>query len=149
MTNFRRDTKSWRNDVEQLLEIYTAAWSFEGSPDWSKIEALYAPDADIVFYDAFVSDPLIGRAAMIVNAQALFANIATLTVSSAGHCALRALGERLVITATKITFLAHMTKGDVTNLTMRLSLAWERRNDHWVIVHEHVSSALRLYEAGD
>lgn len=125
----------------RLLELYTAAWSFEGAPIWREIEALYAQDPDIIFYDAFLPAPLIGRDAMIAHSKSLFGDLARLTVSTVGRCEVRRLGEHFATVASELVFAAEMRDGKSTHIPMRLTLVWERRDGRWLIVHEHVSAA--------
>ncbi len=125
-------------DWKALLTTVYDAWSTRNAKNASP---LYAPDADLVFYDVA---PLKyqGWAAYAEGAQRRFLDGAA-RVAFTPNDDLRAT-ERGNVAWTTLTvhLAASFRDGRTLDLDCRHTAIWEKRRGRWLIVHEHLSAPL-------
>lgn len=125
-------------EVRRQLAEYFSGW---GSMDVDRVGALYAKDADILFFDG---SPLkyTGWAEYAKGAKSTFAGLKSLTIGPSSDMRTRRDGNVAWSTGTmKLTLIPK--KGDATQLDVRSTIVWERRKGKWLIVHEHLSAPLQ------
>jgi len=138
-----RSTPADRTVFEELLADYASAWtSRDGELKRRAIERLYAPDADLVFYDAILPRRFKGRTEMLAHGEELFAGLRSMTLTPAGDLDVRRMGQDFAWTTTVINMDARTKTGEVIAFPMRQTAVWERRKGRWVMVHEHVSAPI-------
>jgi ketosteroid isomerase-like protein len=122
-------------DFKAMVQRYWDVW---GAGDLDKAAAMYAKDADLVFYDL---EPLKYngwdqyRKGVVPNILAKFEN-----VSFRLNDDLKATRRGNVAWTTVTAHASGKLKtGAPVETDMRHSVIWEKRGPDWLIVHEHVS----------
>jgi len=130
-------------EIRAVIEKYAVAW---GSLNPENAAALYAKDADLVFYDLL---PLkyTGWNAYAEGVKPHFAQFESLKITPKGDLKVTRRGN--VAWTTSTLDLAVKTKGegaDTMALETRQTLILEKQGGDWKIVHEHLSTPLQMHE---
>ena len=125
-------------EFKALIDKSATAWS-SLNPD--NAAALYAKDADLVYYDLA---PLkyTGWSEYDKGVRQVFAGFETLMLTPGSDLKVSRAGK---VAWTTVTYHAAVKmKGTATpmELDARQTLIWEKRDGKWLIVHEHISAPL-------
>lgn len=121
-------------EIRHQLEHYVAGW---GSLDVDRVSALYAKDADLLFFDVA---PLkyTGWNAYANGAKSMLSDWKSLTIGPSADMTIHRNGNSGWSAGTM-----HLTgvtkKGETMQFDVRSTLVWEKRRGKWLIVHEHFS----------
>jgi ketosteroid isomerase-like protein len=126
-------------EFRKLIEEYYTAWSMLNTDAPAKF---YAKDADLIFYD-IAPMKYNGWQEYHDGVQKYFFDMATSAKLTPNLNDLK-VTVRGDVAWTTVTFRLSSTlkAGGTQELEARHTAIWERRNGHWLIVHEHVSVPL-------
>lgn len=142
MTNLK-STAAAKSNFSQLIESYAQAWtSPDGVLNRLALEQIYAPDADLIFYDAVLPQRFVGRDEMMDHGVEFFSILQSMNLKSTGDLDVREMGDDFAWTTTVISLEARTTGGKTIAFPMRQTAIWERREGNWMMVHEHVSAPI-------
>ncbi len=127
-----------------VADAFCRAWSSEtGVPDYDYLSQLYAPDDDVIIYDAL--PPLEGFRGFQQVRSDLYPELANIHVERTGDVAVRELAHGVVVVTSYPLRLAYtFTDGRAVTLDARMSEVWERRGERYLIVHEHPSTVYTI-----
>jgi uncharacterized protein (TIGR02246 family) len=126
-------------EFKKIIEEYYAAWSQLNTDAPAKY---YAKDADLIFYD-IAPMKYNGWKEYHDGVQKYFFDTATSAKLVPNMSDLK-VTRRGDVAWTTVTFHLSVTPkaGGAMELDARHTAIWERRDGHWLIVHEHVSVPL-------
>lgn len=122
-------------EVRRQVDEWMSAWR---ALDVDRAGALYAKDADILYFDGA---PLkySGWAEYAKGAKAGFAALKAVEISPFADLVIHRNGNVAWSTGT-LWMTVVPNQGDSTRLNLRSTLIWEKRAGRWLIVHEHLSA---------
>lgn len=122
-------------EIRRQLTEYVAGWR---SMDVDRVSALYASDADILFFDGA---PLkyTGWAEYEKGAKAGFAGLKSIAIGPSADMSIHRNGKVAWSTGT-MSMTIVPKQGAATRLDVRSTIVWEKRESRWLIVHEHLSA---------
>jgi uncharacterized protein (TIGR02246 family) len=127
------------DDFSELIKQYYAGWSTL-NPD--KVASLYAKEADLVFFDVA---PLKYSGGWQEYSDNFTKNVAStfssLTFAPNGDVKTTRKGDMAFTTLT-FHLSAKQKDGGAVEFDGRHTIVWEKRDGHWLIVHEHLSKPL-------
>jgi ketosteroid isomerase-like protein len=128
---------------KRLIDSYCLAWSnSDGKFKWNEIEPFYAKDTNLVFFDAPLPKAFIGYLEMKAGAEQLQAELKNMRLTPPND--LRVFRRsNIVWTTATIPFQMQLNSGQTVEFPMRQTAIWERRNNVYQMVHEHISAPLQ------
>ena len=133
-----RDGPDWTAAADRFVEVWS---SDTGEPDYDALAKLYGQDDDIVIYDSL--PPIQGYRGFPEMKNTIFAEVAFLRVQRTSEVTTRELAEGAVVVTSYLLQLEYrFADGESAEFPARISQVWERRGDHYEIVHEHPSTVL-------
>jgi len=130
-------------EFQRLVDGYGRLWAMAGGDpiDLTRLDRFYAPDADVTVVD-FVP-PGVSRG-WVRHREALqrelFSRLeANSYVPRQDVTAKTVAGGQAVVTTFTFDYANRSKDGSEAKVTGRQTNVWERRDGHWVIVHEHGS----------
>ena len=136
-------------DARALQQRYVSAWrSRDGRFDVDALAKLYAADAGRVFFDAFTAEPTdwsFSRA-WPVGEQPLVEGLRSFALVPLADPEVVALADDRVLTTGSYRMDLDLEKDGPQSGTLRQTALWERRGEHWVMTHEHLSVPLEELE---
>lgn len=128
-------------DWTAVADRFVEAWSSPtGEPDFGALAKLYGQDEDIVIYDSL--QPLGGYAGFADMKDAIFGEVSFIEVTHGAVTARELAGGAVVVTYYPLHFRYRFADGGSIAFDARISQVWERRGDHYEIIHEHPSTAI-------
>jgi ketosteroid isomerase-like protein len=133
-----------------LLKQGVAAWE----KGWSSGDSLFSMDRVDSLYDhgdRFLEFDTISPAGTITQSYQNFKDLWEPTMQASTHARTK-VDDNVAVTTdgkmglTTFTFQTGFTDrktGEKYTEHAHASMIWEKQNDHWVIIHEHVSSPVR------
>ncbi|AFY97007.1 YybH family protein [Chamaesiphon minutus] len=127
----------WQNRIQEYCEAWTTD---SGCPNFDRLETFYAMDSDVVIYDSL--PPLEGFTGF-AQMRSIYPGLLRLTVSPNQDLQVKLLADgQVAVTA----FTSHMAyrfeDGNEFKVNARHTDVWEKRNNQWLIVHEHPSTVI-------
>lgn len=131
-------------EFQRMLNDYGAAWHAQNGnpPDWDRIAGFFAQDPDIVLIDASPFRPNVGFTAFRDNAQRSFYDNAAFWTYAVNPDVQAVRRGNIAWTTFTFHISARMKNGQQMEVDGRQTNVWERRDDRWLIVHEHGSVPL-------
>jgi len=123
--------------LRQRLQEVLNAWS---TMDPDAAARYYAKDADLVFFD-LVPFQYKGWDDYYLGTKKFFQNYQSLSIRLNEDASVHWKGDLAYATATW-NVLGVLNDGTQQRLDLRWTVVLERRNNEWVVVHEHVSAPL-------
>ncbi|MDP9268739.1 MAG: nuclear transport factor 2 family protein [Acidobacteriota bacterium] len=123
--------------LRKRLQEVLNAWS---TMDPDTASRYYAKDADLVFFD-LAPFQYKGWDEYYVGSKKLFQNYQSLSIRLNEDASVHWKGDLAYATATW-NVLGTLADGTLQKLDLRWTVVLERRNNEWVVVHEHVSAPL-------
>ena len=135
--------KNLATDIQILksrIDQYAQAWSTKaGSPNWSEIEQLYAPE-DLLHYDAVTPYSFANvsemKTAFVHMRETL--KMQSLELKARDDLRVFRRGD-LVWTTVSQDIVATLEDQTKVQFVQRQTGIWEQRNGKWVMIHEHLS----------
>lgn len=133
----------WQNRIQE----YCKAWTTDsGQPNFEHLATFYAMDSDIVIYDSL--PPLEGFAGF-AEMRSIYPGLSRLYVSPNQDLQVKFLAEgQVAVTAFTSQMSYTFEDGNEFVVNARHTDVWEKRNNQWLIVHEHPSTVINLSNAG-
>lgn len=127
-------------DWNAVADEFCLAWTSEdGRPDFDTLAHFYAPDDDVIIFDAL--PPLEGFRGFADLRASIYGGLSRILVTRTGEVMVRPLaGEAVMVTAFPLHFSYVFSNGRSFEIDGRISQVWERRGEAYVIVHEHPST---------
>ena len=131
--------KKRADDFNDLIKRYYTAWNTL-NPD--NVSFLYAPDADLVFFDIAPLKYSGGWPEYRDNFKKNLApGFSSLTLTPNNDVKIKRSGN-LALTTLTFHLLAKQKDGGTLEFDGRHTSVWEKRGGQWLIIHEHVSKPL-------
>jgi len=133
-----------RQQFGPLLARYCHLWTAAAQSDNPAVAAsLYAKDAGLVFYGLGQTEYHGWRAYGEGMKSALFDNAMSLEFTPGSDLQVTEKGP-VAWTTSSLHVEVMWNSGRQQDFDAQQTAVWENRDGHWVIVHEHISSPVRL-----
>ncbi|MCC5621981.1 DUF4440 domain-containing protein [Nostoc sp. CHAB 5715] len=127
----------WQNRIQEYCEAWTTD---SGHPNFERLATFYAMDSDVVIYDSL--PPLEGFAGF-AEMRSIYPGLSQLSVSPNQDLQVKLLAEgRVAVTAFTSRMAYTFEDGNEFEVSARHTDVWEKRNNQWLIVHEHPSTVI-------
>jgi ketosteroid isomerase-like protein len=122
-----------KSNLQSVLD----AWS---SMDMSKPAALYSHDAGVLYFDV-APRKYSGWDEYAKGTAEMFKSMKSISFKLNDDAQVHSVGN-LAWSAATVDGVAVMGDGSKMDLPARWTSVWERRNNQWIIVHDHFSAPL-------
>lgn len=136
-------SSEWQSRIHEYCEAWTTD---SGHPDFERLATFYAMDSDVVIYDSL--PPLEGFAGF-AEMRSIYPGLSRLSVSPNQDLQVKFLAEGQVAVTVFTSWMAYTFEdGNEFEVNARHTDVWEKRNNQWLIVHEHPSTVITSSKAG-
>jgi ketosteroid isomerase-like protein len=136
-------SSEWENRIHEYCEAWTTD---SGHTDFDRLATFYAMDSDVVIYDSL--PPLEGFAGF-AEMRSIYPGLSRLSVSPNQDLQVKFLAEdQVAVTVFTSRMRYTFEDGNEFELNARHTDVWEKRNNQWLIVHEHPSTVINPSKAG-